>query len=378
MVCKSTPIRLLMIVVIGTCMFFGFHSCSKKEDPKQQAMAMVPQTVPDQNEVDAMILQKEPFKEELLSNGKLVALQKSVLKFEVAGTLEHISVTEGSYVHKNTILAQLDPYTYQQNLENAEIALKKAELEFEDMLISREYDSSKKEEIPKKMYEMIGLRSGYTEAMQEIKKAKRELADTRLRAPFFGKVAAIQYKLHEHVGANSVFLTLINDQYFEVEFYITESEIHKVKVHEPVSVWAIGPNKKYPGKITVINPIVEKNGTVKVKAMVKNDQHLLEGMNVKISIEKTIPDQFVIPKSAVLIRQDQKVLFKAIDGKAYWTYIETTNENKDYYTVIPNIHKNSSILNVGDTIITQGNLTLAHNSKVMIKELKVNENPLGF
>jgi RND family efflux transporter MFP subunit len=378
MICKRIYIRLLMVVIIGVFVVAGFYSCSKKENSKQQATVVVPKTTPDQNEVDAIILQREPFKEELLSNGKLVARKKSVLKFEVEGTLKNIFAKEGSYVNKNTILAQLDAYTYQQNLENAEIGLKKAQLEFEDMLISREYDINKKEEIPKSVYEMMSLRSGYSEALQALKKAKRELAHTRLTAPFFGKVAAIQNKVHEHISANTVFLTLINDQYFEVEFYITESEIHKVKVNAPVTIFATGPQQEYKGKVTVINPIVEKNGTILIKASVKNDGQLLEGMNVKISIEKNIPNQFVIPKSAVLVRQDQQVLFKAIDGKAHWTYVQTTNENKNYYTVVSNRDRTDSRLNVGDTIITNGNLTLAHKSNVMIKKLQTNENPLGF
>lgn len=378
MVCKRTSIRLRMTFVIGIFVIFGFHSCTKKENPKQQTVAVVPQITPDQNEVDAIVLQKEPFKEELLSNGKLVALQKSVLKFEVEGTLEKIFTKEGTYVNANTVLAQLDSYTYQQDLENAEIALKKAKLEFEDMLISREYDPNKKEEIPENVYEMVNLRSGYAEALQEIKKAKNNLKQTRLRAPFYGKVASIKFKMHEQVGSGQVFLTLINDTSFEVEFYITESEVHKVKVNEPVNIIAAGSQQEYKGKITIINPVVEKNGTILVKASVKNDGQLIEGMNVKISIQKTIPNQFVIPKSAVLVRQDQQVLFKAIEGKAHWTYVHTTNENKNYYTVVPNRERAQSRLKVGDTIITNGNLTLAHDSKIMIKKLKTNENPLGF
>jgi RND family efflux transporter MFP subunit len=378
MIYKRIFIRLLTVVIISAFVVVGFHSCSKKEDPKQQVVVAVQNTIPDQNEVDAIVLQKEPFKEQLLSNGKLVAVNKSVLKFEVEGTLQNIFVKEGSYVNKNTVLAQLDAYTYQQNLENADIALKKAQLEFEDMLISREYDPNKKEEIPENVYEMVSLRSGYAEALQKMKKAQNELKQTRLKAPFYGKIASIQFKPHEQVASGSEFLTLIDDTYFEVEFYITESEIHKVAVSETVTILATGTQKQYKGKITVINPIVEKNGTLLVKARVKNDGHLIEGMNVKISIEKTIPNQFVIPKSAVLLRQNQQVLFKAIEGKAHWTYVHTTNENKNYYTVVPNIERSASQLNVGDTIITDGNLTLAHNSKVMIKKLQENKNPLGF
>lgn len=360
--------KMLLILICSVFLVIG-TSCTKEKPVKKAEEEIVgkKQYIADKNEVSIQVLKKESFKEELLSNGKLIAIQKNDLKFEVSGNLEKLNVKEGDRVSKGTIIAALTKYKYQETLTSAETSLKKTLLELEDMLIGRGYDLKEKEKIPKKVYEMAGLRSGYTEALQKVKEAKYDLNSTNLRAPFNGKIATIQNKLHEQISEGSVILTLINDAYFEVEFYITESEIYKVKKGEVVNVFAIGLQKEYKGKVVSINPLVEKNGTVLVKAKVKNDGNLLEGMNVKIRIEKSVPNQFVIPKSAIVLRQDQEVLFKVINGKAYWTYVKTTNENKDYYTVIPNPDKSSATLKVGDTIITKGNLNLAHDSEVVTK-----------
>ena len=113
--------------------------------------------------------------------------------------------------------------------------------------------------------------------------------------------------------------------------------------------------------------MVEKNGMIKVKAVLHNSGNLLDGMNVKVLIKSNIANQLVVPKSAVLLRQNKEVVFRYKSGIAYWTYVHTTNENSSSYTIIANRDRGAEI-NEGDTVIVSGNLNLAHESKVEINE----------
>ncbi len=349
--------------------FFLFN-CKEPKSPEEDSLGKQVY-VPQKNEVNVQVLQKEVFKEELLANGKLVALQKNVLKFEVGGALQKLYVNNGDRVRKGQTLASLAVFKYQQALGKAETSLKKAQLDFEDMLVGRGYDLENRDSIPDNIYDMAGIRSGYLEAKNRLKDARYELNSATLYAPFKGKVAGIQYKVHEQVNSSTEFMILIDDTVFEVEFYLIESEIDRIKVGEQVETLAFNSGKAYPGRITSINPLVEKNGTVLVKAKVKNDGQLLEGMNVKVRIHKDIPNQFVVPKSAVILRQNQEVLFKYQNGKTYWTYVKSIRENSTSYAVIAAPGKSSASLIVGDTIITTGNLNLAHDTEVTMK--KINE-----
>jgi membrane fusion protein, multidrug efflux system len=65
------------------------------------------------------------------------------------------------------------------------------------------------------------------------------------------------------------------------------------------------------------------------------------------------------------LRENHEVLFRYVSGEAYWTYIDLLYENSKSYSIIPNIEKGAEI-HEGDTIITSGNLNLAHRSKVEI------------
>jgi RND family efflux transporter MFP subunit len=211
------------------------------------------------------------------------------------------------------------------------------------------------------------VKSGYAEANQNLKLAKFNFESSRLVAPFSGVLANITKKQYDWINAGSVFCTLIDDSEFEVRLRIVESEIGDIRLNNEIQLIPYSSKNTYRGRISEINPVIDENGMILVKAQVRNQGGLMDGMNVKVIVEKEIPDQLVVPKSAVLLRDNQEVLFKYTkEGIAYWTYIQTLAENTTSYAVIANSNK-GAILAAGDTIIISGNLNLAHESKVELK-----------
>ncbi len=367
---KNYQISIVFFVMLGAMLF---HSCSNSKTTTEASIEQKAY-ITENNEVETIVLKRGSFQKELVSNGKIIAAQKSSVQFEVSDKLEHLYVKNGDYVHKGQLLASLNPFKYQQSLARAEIELKKAKFLFEDLLLGRGIFTTKKDSIPKSIYDMATSRTGYDVASLGLKTAQYELQSTKLVAPFNGKVANIVSRVYENVSAGKSFLTLIDDDVFEVEFYLIESEIGDVALNSNVQIASFALGKTYNGHISTINPLVEKNGTILVKASVKNDGKLTEGMNVKVRIGKEVREQLVVPKSAVILRDNQEVLFKVVSGKAYWTYIQTTLENSSSYAVIPHPDKSNATLAPGDTIIVAGNLNLAHDSKVSVRYDRKNKN----
>lgn len=343
-----------------------FVNCDKPKKNKEDSI-IKKQYLPDKNEVNIMILNSSVFKKELISNGRLVALEKSVLKFNVSEKLNNIYVKNGDYVKKGQVLATLKAFIYQQKVNKAQIDLKEATLEFNDLQVRRGFNPNSKDSMDTKEYDMMAIKSGYKNAQHQLENARFDLKSTKLTAPFSGKIANINSKKHDQISSGKDFITLINDAIFEVEFYVIESELRDIKKNDKVTIQPFALNETFIGKITTINPQIEKDGTILIKAQVKNNGELLEGMNVKVFIQKDIPDQFVVPKAAVVLRDNQEVLFTVKNGKAYWTYILTTLENSKEYAVIPDPEKSSASLKPGDTIVVSDNLNLAHDSKLSLK-----------
>lgn len=326
------------------------------------------QTVDIKNPVQVIILEKTVFHKELISNGKLKARRKSSLKFDIAGELQEIRTKNGDKLAESSVIAILQQDKIKRKLNQAQLQLARAELELRDILLGQQYKLDDSTEIPENIFRIAKLRSGYSAAINEMQNAKNDLKSTVLRAPFPGLVANIEKQEFEQVNPSDEFCTLIDNSAYEVEFSVLETEISDVSLNRSVKVFPfVNESDLYSGRITEINPVVDENGHIQVKALVENTNGLMEGMNVKVKIETAVPNQLVVPKSAVLIRQDQEVLFKYTTGTAYWTYIQTGLENSTSFTVIAHPDKGAS-LSPGDTVIVGGNLNLAHGSEVEVEE----------
>jgi len=355
-----------MKLIIPLFLILVLLSCSNTEK-KTTKDAEKRQYTEQQNPVDTIILQKETFRKELVNNGKLVALRKSELQFRVGEQLETLNIRNGDAVKAGQIIAGLTPFTYRQQVANAQIQLKRNRLEMQNLLIGQGYNTMDSTAIPPHIYEMASIKSGYAEAVQSMKTALFNLESTRLVAPFSGKLANITQKQYDRVNAGTTFCTLIDDSEFEAEFRIVESEANDIRLGSEVQLIPFSYQTIYKGHISEINPVIDANGLILVKALVKNPGGLMDGMNVRVLVEKEIPDQLVVPKSAVLLRDNQEVLFKCTrDTVAFWTYIQTTGENTTSYSVIAHPDKGAT-LEPGDTVIISGNLNLAHESKVVVK-----------
>ena len=156
-----------------------------------------------------------------------------------------------------------------------------------------------------------------------------------------------------------MFCTVIAQQKLEVVFSVLENELSFIKKNQAVLISSfVDESKSYKGAITEINPIVDKNGLIQIKAKVNiPDNTLFDGMHVKVIINQPIKDVIVIPKEALVLRSNKEVVFTVEDGLAKWNYVEVQDENSTSYAI-------KKGLKLGDTIVVSGNMNLAHDSKV--------------
>ncbi len=342
-------------------------SCSGKNSGNSEGSATKADFVAEKNLVDTMVLVKRDFNKQIISNGKLRAINKCELRFLTSGEIAKIFVSNGKTVAKGQIIAKLNTQSASIRLEQASQRMDKAELDFADILIGFGYGRDTTN-VPKDLLKVAKVRSGYTSSINDLKLSKLELSNATLVAPFSGKIANLKAKEYEQ--RSDAICTLIDDSAFEVDFNLLESEISFIKVGQTVKVASfVNPDTFYRGIVTQINPMVDDKGQINILAKVNNSGgKLLEGMNVKVLVENLIKNQLVVPKSAVVMRDNFEVLFRYDgNGKAMWTYVNIAFSNSDSHVVAANPEKNAE-LNVNDVIITSGNLNLADGSNVEIKK----------
>ena len=321
---------------------------------------------PEVNEVEVVTLRRVSFPMQLVANGKLSAAQRSSLYFRESGQIVDLPVQNGSSVARGAVIARLDDEEQRMALESARIDLERTRLEYLDVLAGLGWAVSDSASVPADVREIAGIRSGYSASRNAYTRAQRALEGTVLRAPFSGKVADLTLKKWDRTGSEPL-CTLIADGTYDVTFSALESEYGFLQRGQRVSVSPFGGERSFSGQIRQINPTVDRNGQIAVTATIPGAAGLLDGMNVKVTVDRNLPAQLVVPKSAVVIRDGLEVLFRHRNGKAEWVYVHTLNANSESFSVTANTDRGAT-LNEGDEIIVSGNLNLADGSTVIVKK----------
>lgn len=347
---------LTFLFLSGLCL-----SCGGEKKDSSEAEGSVETALPeDKNEVTVMTLNETDFYHELISNGKLSARRSADLRFESSEEIATVYVKNGERVRKGQKLAELTTFRLGNKMALAKDAMERAKLELQDQLIGQGYMLADSAKVPKETMRLVRVKSGYDQALANYELAAYEEEKAVLIAPFDGIVANLFTKEHNSSSTSDIFCTIIDPGSLESSFTVLESELPLIRIGDKVEVMPYAaPGTKTDGRITEINPVVDTNGMVQVKAAVSGSSNLFEGMNVRVSIQRLVGKQLVVPKEAVVLRSGKQVVFTLVDEKAYWNYAQTGLENAGYYTVIEG-------LKPGDIVITSGNINLAHEAPVTI------------
>jgi RND family efflux transporter MFP subunit len=339
---------------------FLIVSCKEGSNSKQGTNTTAPLKEGDRPKVEIMDLQTGVFYKEIISNGRLYAIRKADLKFRVTEMIEKINVKNGDMVEKDAILATLDNFSYLNKLQHARYAFEKTKLDMQDALLGQGYQTMDSTKVPQAIWKVSRIRSGYDNALFDLQSAEYDYQNTILRAPFRGIVCNLTAKEH-NLPTNDAFCTLVDNTSFDAVFQLLEPELGNVVVNQPVAVIPFAlDSTAQPGVITEINPLVDENGLVTVRARIDNPRNMLyEGMNVRVIVRKVFPGKLVVPKSAVVLRLGKEVVFTLEKNLAKWNYVKTGDENTSSYTIAEG-------LKTGMKVIISGNLNLGHDAEVIV------------
>lgn len=316
------------------------------------------------NRVDTLYLKRTLFQQQLISNGRLRAKTKGVLGFKTTGVVVDLPVKNGSYVQAGDLIARIDTEEALLSLSQARVRYQKALIDRQDALINFGYSLNDSLNIPAEVMQNAAIRSGYANAQSDLRMAEIALERCFLRAPFSGKIANLATQRYEQGGAN--FCTLIDDRLFEVDFPVLETEMGYITQNMGLELSPLHkPSERYRGRVTQLNPMVDLRGQISITGEVLGNRELIDGMNVKIYLESSVPGQLVVPKSAVVMRDGYPVLFAYANGKAEWVYIDIIMSSGEYYAVTGNKIKQAELAE-GACIIVGGNVNLAHGTDVII------------
>lgn len=353
--------RHIVVLLLSSALLSTMTGCHTKTSSEDTTSNIVAASTSETPNVETLIVRPTLFLHEIVSNGKLSAKEYVDMCFaSTTASINNIYISNGQPIKQGQILASLDKFKLENALSTAQNALDRSKLDLADALIGQGYDPEKQSEIPDEVMRLARLRSGVAQAEVQLREAERALDDATLRAPFDGVIANLFQKAGNLPDTSQPFCRIIATNDMDVIFPILESELALVKVGDAVEVKPYSMDKTYAGKVSSINPIVEKDGMVKVCATISNGTGLYDGMNVRVSVKRQVEEALVVPKSAVVLRSGgRQVVFTHENGKAMWNYVTTSLENMNEYVITEG-------LTPGQEVIVTGNINLAHESPVRV------------
>jgi membrane fusion protein, multidrug efflux system len=199
--CRLTTAATVLLLALAGC-----------EQPAPPPMAVADVSRPAQIlEVTAATLGSD-----LRFPGRVRAVQRVELAFNVPGQIVELPVDEGAVVKAGALLARLDPAAYQTVLDVAQAELDAATAEYERLRQLWERSQAvARAEVDRKRTAMEVARSRFAAA-------QKDLTDTRLTAPFAGIVARRLAENFQNVQAKEPVVSLQNPDALEIVIHVPE------------------------------------------------------------------------------------------------------------------------------------------------------------
>ena len=304
----------------------------------------------------------------LTANGYVVAQRKAAVASKGTGRLVYLGVVEGDKVKKDQIIARLEDNDIHAQLDEVKANLKlyEAQLMEAENNYKRQQDLFNSKVVSKSQLE--AAETNYNKLLASIDLAKAQvrasevaLENTLIRAPFDGTVLTKNADVGEIVaplaaGINSRanVVTIADMKSLQVEADVSESNIQKITPKQDCEISLDAyPSISYAGYVAKIVPTADRSkATVLVKVGFKNyDSKVLPEMSAKVLFLKgkdtssiKEPPLLMVPSTAVVTRNNKKVVFKVIDKKAVEVQLTTGREFGSYVEVVSGLEDGDQVI----------------------------------
>ena len=303
--------------------------------------------------------------------GEAASWQQTGVRSQVSGQVLSVRVRENQTAQEGAVLIEMDPTEYQLQLEEAQARLRQAEVSYrettldddriEDPRVRAERDSAAR------------ARSGLEAARVAVNRAEINLRRTRIVAPFPGRIANLKVVPGQWVNVGDEVLTVQSMDPIRVDAKVLEGNIGYLAVGRTARVtFSAFPGEVFEGRIETINPVVDPEfRNARVSISVPNSRgRILPGMFARASLSaERFPDRILVPKSAVLERDNRRTLVFLFEGdsdrgRAKWRYVTPGRSNDTHVEILED--GENELLKPGEIVLTSGHYTLSHDIPVRL------------
>jgi len=295
----------------------------------------------------------QPLVDEIQALGTANANESVEIRSRIPSLVDRVAFEEGELVTKGDLLVELESKEIIAGLALAEASLSESR-----SLYDRNQSLSASQAISASNLDQLLAEVKVNEA--QVEAARARLANSRILAPFSGRIGLRRVSPGSFVNNTTVITTLDDVSTIKLDFSVPETFI--TVVEDGMTIIAksvVYPGRVFEGKVASIDTRLDPvSRAVQVRAIIPNDDGAIKpGMFMTIDLQRSRGDVLVAPEQAIVPEGSVQYVFVVNDGVAEKRAV-TLGRRIPGFVVI------SDGLSAGETVVTEGTGKIREGSAV--------------
>lgn len=262
---------------------------------------------------------------------------------EASGQVMELAIEPGMRIEEGAVLVRLDDSIARADLEEAEARLterERAVQRLRSLLATNAVAQATVDDAVARL----------AEARAQADRARRNLEERTIRAPFAGVVGLAEIDRGARVEAGTIITRLDDLSEVEVEFALPETLFAQVAPGQAVhATGAAFPGRVFEGQVESLDSRIDPvSRSFRTRAVIPNPENLLPG-GMFLSLEITLDEAeaIVVPEEALVFQAAETYVFLVEDGIARRVSVVTGQRRDGMVAITEGIMP-------GSTVITRG------------------------
>ncbi len=300
--------RGLFVVAVCSIAAMGLVGCGQVEEEK------IPTPAKEKGEAAVRVrvfsVVEGSLDDKVEFTGVAAPFRQATVAAEVPGRITGRRVEVGKKVKKEKILYRIDGERIRLDLQQAtvsksarstDMAFAESEMKrAEELVASR---AAPEQALDQARYNLDRARDGLALAKAAEARANKALRDTKVRAPFAGRISRYFAEVGDYVGPGAPLVTIVDLSQIRVTVGVTAKAAGRIELGKSARVFfeSLGGLER-EARIASVSPSLDpKNGTYPVELLVDNvDARILAGMVARIAFGFGGNTERVVPREAIV------------------------------------------------------------------------------
>ncbi|MCD4676411.1 MAG: efflux RND transporter periplasmic adaptor subunit, partial [Desulfobacula sp.] len=364
---KRIIIYILIAAVVAVKVFFIFQTMDKNKDRGDIKVSET--VVPVEIEYAAF----HEFEDTTDAVGTLRAREVNPLSPKIAGNVDAVLVDIGDRIKAGQIVIVLDNTNFELAVTQANAACQSAKAAVAQTgsqldQVQKEYDRATRllagKVIPQSRFDvteaayntardaMTVMEGNYSQSLAALKTAQEHLKNARIQSSITGIVVDRNVEVGQSVAPGVQVLRILDQTAMKVDVELPENDFGRINIDDLAVITVDAyPGQDFPGKVTVINPMVDpRMRTFRVRIEVSNpSEKLVDGMFARVKLLTGQRTALAVSRDSLhrLPGSGTYYVFVVQGDKAVKRTIKTKKVGDKYAEVVEGLVKGEKIIASG-------------------------------